>query len=222
MNDLPLNSLDMGVGLVLLASAFLAYMRGFVHEALSVGAWVGAIFASIYAFPFLKSYTRTLIPFDLAADITTGVVAFFVTLVFLSMLTRSISRRIQDSAFNILDRSLGFLFGVLRGGVLICLLYIAMEWVAPPAEQPQWVRTARTIKLIETGASLLASLVPKAAASGAAAVQDAEQKLLDMQEAEKALRGILSTKPEDTPPTLQEGYKRKERRDMERLIESNQ
>ncbi len=37
MDSLPVNVTDIGVGVVLLVSALLAYARGFVHEVLAVG-----------------------------------------------------------------------------------------------------------------------------------------------------------------------------------------
>ncbi|MEZ7845576.1 MAG: CvpA family protein, partial [Rhodospirillales bacterium] len=61
INDLPINVFDAGVILILLISAFLAYMRGFVHEVLSFGGWVGAIFVTLYGFPYAKPYARDLI-----------------------------------------------------------------------------------------------------------------------------------------------------------------
>ncbi|MDP6122042.1 MAG: CvpA family protein, partial [Rhodospirillales bacterium] len=54
MDNLPVNVADVGVGVVLLVSALLAYSRGFVHEVLAVGGWIGAIFATFYGFPHAK------------------------------------------------------------------------------------------------------------------------------------------------------------------------
>ena len=47
MDGLPINGLDLAVGIVLLISALLAFMRGFVHEVLSIAAWVGALLACL-------------------------------------------------------------------------------------------------------------------------------------------------------------------------------
>jgi len=37
------NALDIGIALLLLVSAVLAYVRGLAHEVLSVGGWIGAM-----------------------------------------------------------------------------------------------------------------------------------------------------------------------------------
>ena len=108
INDLPINIVDIGVLLVLLVSAVLAYARGFVHEVLSVGGWIGAIFATFYGFPYAKPFARKYIALDLAAYLVAGTVIFIVTLVFLSLITRAIAKQVQASALNVLAYS-GFL-----------------------------------------------------------------------------------------------------------------
>ena len=121
MAELPFTFLDIAIGIVLLVSGLLAFVRGFVHEVLAVGAWVGAIFIAVFGFPYLRPYARDLIPHELAADVAAGAAIFVVALVVLSLLTRALSDRVKDSALNALDRSLGFVFGLLRGAVLVCL-----------------------------------------------------------------------------------------------------
>ncbi len=129
MDNLPVNITDIAVIVVVLVSAFLAYARGFVHEVLSVAGWVGAGFITAHALPFVEPFALELIPIEKVAPFAAGAVVFIVSLVILSILTRAISRRVQDSAHNALDRSLGFLFGMVRGAVLVCLIYIAIEWM---------------------------------------------------------------------------------------------
>ena len=78
MDSLPVNITDIGVGVVLVVSALLAYMRGFVHEVLAVGGWIGAIFATIYGFSYVKPFARDLIDLQWAADLSAGAAVFSV------------------------------------------------------------------------------------------------------------------------------------------------
>ena len=112
MDNLPINVTDIVLGAVLLLSALLAYARGFVHEVLAVAGWIGAILAAIYGLPYAKPFARDLIPHELAADVAAGVVIFVATLIVLSLLTRAVAGMVKASALNMLDRSLGFLFGL--------------------------------------------------------------------------------------------------------------
>ncbi len=219
MDSLPVNVTDIGVGVVLLGSALLAYVRGFVHEVLAVGGWIGAVFATIYGFPYVKPFARDLIDLQWVADLTAGTVVFIVSLVVLSIITRAISKRVQASMLNALDRSLGFLFGIVRGAVLVSLAYVVVELVQPASEQPQWLRSARSIPVIEAGAGLLRSLIPD---DDTAAANDAREKAQRMLDTEKAMRQMLSAQPKGRAPGAPGGYGPHERRDMERLIDSSQ
>jgi membrane protein required for colicin V production len=218
MDNLPVNITDIAVIVVVLVSAFLAYARGFVHEVLSVAGWIGAGFITIYAFPFVQPYARDLIPIELAADLAAGVVVFIVSLAVLSILTRAISKRVQDSALNALDRSLGFLFGMARGAVLVCLVYIAIEWMMPVVDQPAWLRNARTMPLIETGAEMLRSLIPEEAAAATDSAAEQTNKLIESQ---KIIEGLIAPEPKSGEAETLEGYGKKIRTEMERLIDSS-
>ncbi len=219
MDSLPVNVTDIGVGVVLLGSALLAYARGFVHEVLAVGGWIGAVFATIYGFPYVKPFARDLIDLQWVADLTAGTVVFIVSLVVLSIITRTISKRVQASMLNALDRSLGFLFGIVRGAVLVSLAYVGVELVQPVSEQPPWLRSARSMPVIEAGAGLLRSLIPD---DDDAAANDAREKAQRMLDTEKAMRQMLSATPKGRAPGAPGGYGAQERRDMERLIDSSQ
>jgi len=222
MDNLPANIADIGVGVVLLVSALLAYARGFVHEVLLIGGWIGAIFATIHAFPFAKPFARELIPIALAADIAAGIVIFVGTLVILSMLTRAIAKRVKSSALNALDRALGFLFGVLRGALLVCLAYMVLGWMLPREDHPQWVRMAKTLAYVQTGAAYLETLVPEEMAKkGASAAEETEEKARKILGAQKVFRDMLA--PESKGPSKNDpsGYGTGQRQDLDRLIESN-
>lgn len=244
MADLPVNIVDIGVALILLVSAILAFSRGLVHEVLSVAGWIGAIFATIYGLPLLRPHARNYISLEIAADLTAGVVIFVASLVILSILTRTITKRVQDSALNALDRSLGFLFGLARGAVLACLVFIVANWVWPldgktadekdgggteqteqtengeeseKPKKPVWVLTSRSLPLIQQGAEMLAELVPQ---DSIALGQGKNKEMLrDNLDTVQTLRKMI--RPDSKAPDLQapEGYDSKSRRVMDKAFE---
>jgi membrane protein required for colicin V production len=217
MDNLPVNIADIAVGAVLLISALFAYLRGFVHELLSVVGWIGAIVATIYGLPYLKPFIAQFISADMAPDLIGGTVIFVLTLAILSVITRIIAKSVQDSALNILDRSLGFLFGLARGAVLVCLAYIGVEWMIEPKEQPHWLVSARSMPLILTGADMLTSLVPEDMNGPAKPRPNDSQRKID---AQRAVDMIIAPQPRGAEKPSREGYGGQERRDMERLIET--
>ncbi|MBH89876.1 MAG: hypothetical protein CMF71_06605 [Magnetovibrio sp.] len=218
MDNMPVNITDIAVTVILLISAFLAYTRGLVHEILSVAGWVGGGLITIYSFPIAKPFVREIISIELAADLATGIIIFVASLVILSILSRAISKRVQNSTLNALDRSLGFLFGLARGGFLICLLYLAINWMIPIIDQPDWIRNARTMPLIEIGSQKLRTLIPEKVESSADKAVTNANKLIERQ---KILEGLISPKPKSNETKTLDGYGRKIRNDMERLIDNS-
>lgn len=214
MGELPITGFDILVGAVLLISGLLAYARGFVHEVLSIAGWIGAFFITIYGLPYVQPIAHRYIELGLLADIAAGAGLFILSLIVLSMLTRAISRRIRDSALNALDRALGFVFGVIRGAIIVCLVYIGIAMIWPPADQPTWMRDARSMPLVEAGAAWLKSLVP---ADGETAKQTPVSKKLD---SEQVLRDMITPKPQGPAPQEKPGYGEQERRDLDRLIDT--
>lgn len=224
LNNLPINILDIAVIIVLLVSALFAYARGFAHEVLSVAGWIGAIFATFYGFPYAKPYLREWIAIELAADLTAGVIIFIVSLIILSYITRSISKMVQGSVLNALDRALGFLFGLVRGAVIVCLIYIGVEVVIPEDDRPEWLTTAKSMDLIGPGSEKLRTLLPDHAAVNPAVdeARETKQKAQDLLGASEAVKNIIAPKPKDDTTKTEGAYGRKERQDMERLIDSSQ
>src|SRR3546814_2395400 len=96
MDSLPINLADLIVIVVLLLSGFFAFVRGFVHEVLAVGSWVGAAFVTLYAYPLVQPWLLGVITVEFIASLLTGVGLFLITLVLFSVLTRMLSNRIRS------------------------------------------------------------------------------------------------------------------------------
>lgn len=225
MGDLPITLADVIVVLVLAISALLAFARGFVHEVLAVGGWVGAILATIYGLPLVRPYARTLIDDPTIADVAAGLVLFLISLIVLSVLTGALSNRVRASQLSAVDRSLGFVFGLARGAVLLAIVYLAVDWLLPQARQPDWLREARSTPLLQAGADALKSVIPAThVESGEAAAEDAADGARKALETHRMLREMMTPEPkapaaDETP--AQGGYSEQERRDFERLLESS-
>ncbi|MBT3536653.1 MAG: CvpA family protein, partial [Rhodospirillaceae bacterium] len=149
LSDLPINVTDMVILGLLLVSGLLALSRGFVKEVLSIAGWVVAAFAALTWFPLAQPYLQRYVDQALIAGGIAFVVIFVVVLTLASVLSSFISRRVQGSEIGILDRSLGFLFGLARGVFVIALAYLVLVQFMPSKEQPDWLRQARAMPAIE-------------------------------------------------------------------------
>ena len=126
-----MTGLDALVFAILVISGIFAYIRGFVHELLTLAAWAGAALTTLYGFEYVVPYARDLVTVQAVADIGTGLIIFVAVLVVLTVLTRLLARRVQDSSLSTLDRSLGLVFGVLRGALLLSFMWVLVAWAVP-------------------------------------------------------------------------------------------
>ena len=157
---LPLTSIDILVGLVVLVSAGYAAWRGFMSEVLSVFAWASAAFATLYFGPWLIPLMRGVIATPWIASLAAYAGIFLVVLIPLSFIAHRFSESVKHSPIGPLDRALGIAFGVVRGLVIVGLAYMAFTYFVPIRQQPSVLTQARSLPLIQSSAEVLLSLAP--------------------------------------------------------------
>jgi membrane protein required for colicin V production len=124
------------VAVVIVMSALLAYSRGFVREGLAIAAWVGAaVLAFIFA-PQVEPLVKELpvIGGFIGDSCELAIITAFAlvvagVLVIFSLFTPLFSAIVQRSIFGGLDQGLGFVFGVLRGILLVAIAYFVYDTV---------------------------------------------------------------------------------------------
>ena len=151
--------LDLGVIAIILISAIVAMVRGFTREVLAIASWGAAAVAAIYFHPLVLPYVKPYISKDTVALAAAAALVFFATLIIVSIITVKVSDAILDSKVGPLDRSLGFVFGALRGLLLCVIAFAFFNWLVPEKAQPVWVKNAKIKPLLQsTGEELMAML----------------------------------------------------------------
>ena len=157
---MPITLLDIILIGVMLVSALLAMIRGFMREILSIAAWVIAAVVTLYAYskllPFAKSYFNNDI---VAAAVVVGG-TFLGTLLIVSIVTVRFSDMVLDSRVGALDRTMGFLFGLARGLIIVVVAFLFFAWLVPDRSQPEWVRTAKSKVVLQSTGQWLMSMLP--------------------------------------------------------------
>ena len=156
---MPITLLDgilIGVAVV---SGLLAMVRGFSREVLSIVSWVVAAIAAFMfyqqAVPFVQNYIAS----ELVATLVAAAGIFLITLVVVTYITMRVADFIIDSRIGPLDRTLGFLFGVARGGLLMVVAMLFFNFLVSPEQTPGWVADAKSRPLLENlGESLVDAL----------------------------------------------------------------
>ena len=157
---MPVTLLDILLLVVMLISGLLAMIRGFMREILSIGAWV------IAALVTLNSYSRVMAIMQgyfssntVAAGVSIGAV-FLLTLLIVTIITARISDMVLDSRVGALDRTLGFLFGLGRGLIIVVVAFLFFAWLVPDRSQPEWVRGAKSKVVLQSTGQWLMSMLP--------------------------------------------------------------
>jgi membrane protein required for colicin V production len=157
---MPITLLDIILLVVMLVSALLAMVRGFMREVLSIASWAAAAILTLYAFPKLKPVALQYVSNDLAASAIVIVGVFLGTLLVVSVITIKISDMILDSRVGALDRTLGFLFGLARGLVIVVVAFLFFAWLVPEKSWPEWVRGAKSRVVLQSTGQALMSMLP--------------------------------------------------------------
>jgi len=163
MESAPLNNLDLLVAAVLVISGIFAFRRGLVREVLSLGTWV---LASVFAFsfyPLARPFLEAHIKNAMLADAATAVGLFCVAIVVLVPLGDYLTGLVKTPTLSSIDRSLGFVFGLVRGFVILCLVFLGATyvWGEDADKQPPWLAQAKTKPALAYGVEMIKSFVPE-------------------------------------------------------------
>jgi membrane protein required for colicin V production len=212
---------------ILLISSVLALLRGFTNEVLSILAWVAGALAALWLFPYATPLVRTAISPEWLAAVVAALAIFIVGYLLVAAFTLRWAEHLLalHEQAEMLDRTLGFLFGLARGLLIVAVAYLFFAWLVPnPADQPDWIRNARLKPLVESSATALFSLAPS--------VQGTQQPAPGPRQ---TLNPAPAAAPGAPPPAANEapspvnsgadtgkdaGYNSSERRGLDRLFEN--
>lgn len=203
---MPITILDLVLLAVMLISGLLAMIRGFMREILSIASWGIAALATLYSFQKLLPFAKNYINNDTiaAAAVIGGV--FIGTLIVISLITTRISDMVLDSRIGALDRTLGFLFGLARGLLIVVVAFLFFTWLVPDKQRPDWVTAAKSLTVLNSTGVWLQSLLP----------DDPENTILNK---------LKKNKPEEEQPDAEpaspgsDGYSKPARDGLQKLID---
>ncbi|WP_319773614.1 CvpA family protein [Breoghania sp.] len=156
---MPITILDGILIVIMLVSAVLAMIRGFVREVLSIASWLAAAVAAYLLYDKLLPFAKQYIANEQIALGASVVVVFLLTLILVSYITMRISDFVLDSRIGALDRSLGFLFGAARGLLLVVVAMLFFNWLVQEQKQPTWIINAKSKPLLNSiGAKIISAL----------------------------------------------------------------
>jgi len=165
-----INTLDIVIVAVVGLSAIIGMYRGLVREILSLAAWIGAGWIALTLYDPAKDLVKRWVDDPQWAGVVAGVGLFVLALVALLIIAGYLSRNTKRaSMLGPANRMLGIVFGILRGGVVVALVYIATVHVVglyedeetAEKENPKWVETSRLLPHVTAAAAAIERLVPE-------------------------------------------------------------
>jgi membrane protein required for colicin V production len=218
---MPITWLDILLLGVMLISGLLAMIRGFMREILSITAWAAAAIATLLLYPRLLPIAKANISSDIVAIAAVAGGVFLITLLVASIITVRVSDMILDSRIGALDRTLGFLFGLGRGLIIVVVAFLFFAWLVPAGKQPDGVKNAKSLEVLNKTGDWLQALLPADMDNYLSQWFKKRQK--DEPDTPDAPPGQRSdaTTPDLTGSTAaRAGYPRADRTDMRQLIDA--
>ncbi|MCE9651067.1 MAG: CvpA family protein [Parvibaculum sp.] len=209
---------------VLAISSVLAFLRGFTSEVLSILAWVVGALAALWLFPYGTPIFRQFISPDWLAAVVSALVIFVIGYLIVAAFTARWAGHLLglfDQA-ETLDKTLGLLFGLVRGLLIVTVAYLFFAWLVPnPAEQPDWIRNAKLRPLVEKSAATLFTLAPSES------TRDSMRRELPVYQPLRPAQSAPAANPPAAPRVNSDadtgnapGYNTSERKGLDRLFEN--
>jgi len=128
--------IDGVVAVVIVLSALLAYGRGLVRELMAIVGWIAAAVLAFLFAPQVEPLVREL-PYvgDFLADscelsvIGAFALVFAAALIIVSLFTPLFSSLVHRTMLGGIDQGFGFIFGVVRGVVLVAIAFFVYDTV---------------------------------------------------------------------------------------------
>ena len=161
-DSLYFNIIDILVFAVVLTSCVVATQRGFVKELFSIISWFLSLIVAFNTFEKFNTKLLEHISQEIIVDILAFGFPFFATLIISSIISSWLSPKFDVNGMLIFDKICGFVFGALRGFLLIILFYLGFLYlIGKEKKMPDTLLEAYSYKYINYSSELLIKIFIK-------------------------------------------------------------
>lgn len=154
------SALDTAMAALLGASLVWGAWRGLVYEILAIANWLFALTATSLMAPLLAQWVPALEGSGLLAVVVRYVVVFVVFVFVGGFVASTLRGWISASGLRPADRSLGALFGLVRG--IVVLLAVALVVLVLQLQTETWWTSSSGAHLLQSILVLLKPVLPQA------------------------------------------------------------
>ena len=128
---------DLAIVGVVAMSGGIAFLRGIVRSLIGLVAWIAGFVAGIAFAPSVATLLPASPDYPFLPYIIAFVIIFLLAIVAGALIAWPLHAVIHKAGLGFVDRGLGFVFGVLRGGLLV-LAFVLVGGLSPLAERDWW------------------------------------------------------------------------------------
>ena len=145
------------IGIIVLSSG-ISIVRGFIKEVLSLISWLVSFWVALTFAPNLATLLADYISTPSIRLFAAFFVLFVATLILGALVNHLISTLVEKTGLTGTDRSLGVIFGILRGIAIVTLLVLVAG--TTPMPNDSWWQNSLLIEHFENLAIWLRDLLP--------------------------------------------------------------
>lgn len=229
--------IDIVIGCIVLISAAISFLRGFIREVLTIAGVAAGVFAAILFGPKLSPVFDNwlgvndnpeeiqklfdIIPMNIVSDICAYAVIFVFVVIIVSVISHFTAGAAKAMGLGPIDRTLGVIFGIVRAVILLSLLYLPFHKLMSVEAKDEYFGESKGHYYIEKTSNYIAKFLPTSV--------EVEETVKDT--ADKTIKGKLMEnnflEDKDKPITIkaepekkdETGYKEEERDELEDLFE---
>jgi membrane protein required for colicin V production len=131
------NWVDCSIVVIIFVSMLISLVRGFVREALSLATWIGAIWVGIHFYGIASQWLEPHISSSPIRMVVSFFILFVLALLVGSILSFILVQFIHKTGLSGTDRTLGLVFGIARGVVVVSIALLMAQMVFPPGSSSE-------------------------------------------------------------------------------------
>ena len=227
--------LDAIVAVILLISISIALLRGFIREVLTIFGIGGGVVAAYICGPLLLPYMNgwlgvtggdnadmmfDIIPYEYVSYALSYGIMFVVFVIVLSILSHFLAELAKNLGLGALDRTLGAVFGIARGVLVLGLLYWPFLNFASDEQKELWFGGSKSQIYLKMTSAWIDGSIPKSVEENmdigiekAKSVSDMGKKLQEM--------NVLKSQSDESSESKSDGYTPEFRDKMDEMFEES-
>ena len=160
MDILTTDPTDLVILIIIFCFGLFSLFRGFIRELFSIIGWIFAIILATSYTPFVLSKIQVMLPSFSLSPLIAGVLIALIVYILFRILGGLFQTRLGKANVSVINRSLGFLLGMAKGFAIVCITIFITKTFLNEAEYPKWLRTSKSLPLIESMTMFAASQLP--------------------------------------------------------------